>query len=196
MAFLTSPVPIERTFISTLFAAIDALHQHPHQGLDMAVVVGTVVIAPAHGKVTGISRQTQASLDLPRNQRGGGNILTITHDDGFKTVYMHLSQFFVTVGDEVQIGQPIALSGGAADALGSGDSSGPHLHFEVRDPSGVAQNPLDFLPGQWTLSPNLAKQLGKQFVEGAQSVLAAIATPTNIFFFGLLGLIVWKYWKR
>lgn len=69
---------------------------------------------------------------------GYGCHVTINHDDGFQTLYAHLSQYHVEAGDKVVRGQVIGKMGS------TGRSSGTHLHFEVRK-NGALLNPLSFL---------------------------------------------------
>ena len=70
---------------------------------------------------------------------GYGNTVVIDHGNGFKTLYAHLSQVSQYCGAIVKAGQVIGLSGS------TGNSSGPHLHFEVRVPGGYL-DPLKVLP--------------------------------------------------
>lgn len=104
---------------------------HVHQGVDIAVPVGTQVRAAAPGTVT-IETGT-----LP----GFGNVVVIDHGHGVISRYAHLSRIGVTPGTIVEAGQPIGLSGGARGAPGAGNSQGPHLHYEVRQ-GGKAVNPF------------------------------------------------------
>jgi len=67
-----------------------------------------------------------------------GNRIIVDHGNGYQTLYAHLSQIYVAYGQKVARGQTIGRLGS------TGRSTGPHLHFEVRQ-SGVAQNPLSFL---------------------------------------------------
>ncbi|WP_018385100.1 M23 family metallopeptidase, partial [Wenjunlia vitaminophila] len=70
-----------------------------------------------------------------------GNNIVIKHDTGRYTQYAHLSAFKAQVGQKVNVGQQIALSGN------TGNSSGPHLHFEVRNTPiyGSAIEPVHYL---------------------------------------------------
>lgn len=68
-----------------------------------------------------------------------GLYVDIRHDQGYETRYAHLSSFEVTIGQWVEQGQVLGVSGN------SGRSTGPHLHFELRR-NGLVQNPLLFLP--------------------------------------------------
>ncbi len=88
-----------------------------HGALDYGVPIGTEVYAAAEGVV----------LAAGRSNGGLGNYVCIQHSGGIRTLYGHGNgTFYVRVGDTVQKGQLIMLSGN------SGNSTGPHLHFEVR----------------------------------------------------------------
>ena len=108
-----------------------------HNGIDFEVPVGTPVGASTDGTVT-----------YENNEPGGyGNVIFLTAPNGWSTRYGHLSQFKIQQGDSVKQGQIIALSGGAHNAEGAGNSSGPHLHFEIRDASGTPIDPATLLSG-------------------------------------------------
>ncbi len=85
-----------------------------HTGLDFVVKSGTDVMAAATGTVVKAG-----------NEGAYGNAITIKHADGMKTMYAHLSKIKVKVGQEVGVGEVIGKSGS------TGNSTGPHLHFEV-----------------------------------------------------------------
>ena len=89
---------------------------HPgHNGLDFGIVVGTPVEATMDGKV----------VHAGWNNQGYGNLVIV--DNGtYKTYYAHLSSIPVAVGDFVTAGTTIGLSGN------TGNSTGPHLHYEIR----------------------------------------------------------------
>jgi len=86
-----------------------------HKGVDIAAPEGTPVKAAAPGKV--ISSSWVA---------GYGNMVEVDHGGGLVTRYAHNSRNLVSVGEEIQAGQPIALVGS------TGRSTGAHVHFEVR----------------------------------------------------------------
>lgn len=85
-----------------------------HNGVDIAVPTGTRVKAIAAGRV------------VESGARGGyGNLVTIEHAGGMVSLYGHNAQLEVRIGDRVEAGQTVALSGS------TGRSTGPHLHFEL-----------------------------------------------------------------
>ncbi len=101
-----------------------------HRGIDIPAPTGTAINAAADGVVTFAG------------ERGTyGNLVVLTHANGFQTYYAHCSQLLVSVGETVTQGQPVAAVGS------TGRSTGPHVHFEVRyqnDPI----DPLLYLPGE------------------------------------------------
>ena len=100
-----------------------------HSGIDIAYAVGIPIAAADGGYVS------YAGWD----NTGYGYEVLINHGNGFTTRYAHLSQYYVDAGQPVARGQVIAAMGS------TGNSTGPHLHFEVIY-GGVAQNPLFYLP--------------------------------------------------
>ena len=99
-----------------------------HTGIDLAAARGTPVHVTADGVIT------RAGWD-----GGYGKLVVVDHGNGLETYYAHLSQFLVVPGQEVSRGEVIALSGG------TGHSTGPHVHYEVRL-HGTPLNPYNFLP--------------------------------------------------
>ena len=107
-------------------------YPHFHTGLDIGVGTGTPVRAADAGTV--VLAATNTGPD--GKPVGYGTYVVIYHGGDLFTLYGHLSQLGVTVGQKVATGQVIGLSGN------TGNSSGPHLHFEVRQ----GQTPVDPLP--------------------------------------------------
>ena len=106
--------------------------KHVHTGIDLTCKRGEEVLAPADGVVETVR---------PGN-RGYGNYLTLRHSFGFMSSYAHLQKFKVKSGEFVSKGDVIAQCGN------SGNSTGPHLHYEVRF-LGRALNPqylMDWTP--------------------------------------------------
>jgi predicted chitinase len=94
----------------------------PHNGVDLATASGTPVSSPADGEVI--------VANINGNSIVGGTI-RIKHANDIITGYCHIKQVDVSTGDQVKQGQVIGLSGGGADDIGKGNSTGPHLHFTV-----------------------------------------------------------------
>lgn len=91
------------------------------------------------------------------NPSGYGHYIIVFHGSGYATLYGHLNAYKITSGQYVSQGQVIAQSGN------TGASQGAHLHFEIRKGSTQGQffsntflNPLDYLPGGYTLAPGAA----------------------------------------
>lgn len=99
-----------------------------HTGLDIAAPLGTNIVAAEDGIVTSVTSSGY----------GYGNLVKVQHDNGAETYYAHLSGFNVSVGQRVKRGQVIAFMGS------TGNSTGSHLHFEVRF-SGQHTDPLNYL---------------------------------------------------
>ncbi|MFQ5420414.1 MAG: peptidoglycan DD-metalloendopeptidase family protein [Anaerolineae bacterium] len=87
-----------------------------HPGIDIALPIGSAVYASDSGTVTFAGWNTY----------GYGNLIVVNHGNGFETFYAHLSQIFVVPGQIVYQGDVIGGTGS------TGNSSGPHIHFEIR----------------------------------------------------------------
>ena len=99
-----------------------------HQGVDLSGWTGDNIYAVDDGVVT-----------FAGTSGTYGNLIKLSHGNGYETYYAHCSKLYVTIGDTVKKGDVIGLVGM------TGRATGPHLHFEVRY-YGAAQNPLDYLP--------------------------------------------------
>ena len=100
-----------------------------HNGIDLAAPYGSPIEAADGGTV-----EQAGWCDC-----GLGWYVKINHNDGFETVYGHMSEYYVTPGQEVAKGETIGAVGS------SGNSTGPHVHFIV-DVSGQNANPFSYLP--------------------------------------------------
>lgn len=98
-----------------------------HKGIDYAAEPRTPIYAAASGTVT-----------TAGYSGAEGNWIVINHGNGLQTYYMHCLKLYVHAGQKVSKGQNIAAVGS------TGNSTGPHLHFQVMD-GGVARNPLAYL---------------------------------------------------
>ena len=100
-----------------------------HKGMDIGCNTGANIVAAADGKVIHVGY-----MDI------NGNTVVIDHGSNISTVYAHLSGFAVNAGDTVKRGQTIAYAGS------TGVSTGPHLHFAVRE-NGEYVNPVKYFSG-------------------------------------------------
>lgn len=127
--------PLEKYTLSATFGKGGSMWARKHSGQDFAVPVGTPVKAAAGGVV--VKAGPNGGGDGPAY----GNAIVIKHANNTYSQYAHLSKIQVKVGQKVSVKQRIALSGN------TGNSSGPHLHFEIRTTPnyGSALNPVAFL---------------------------------------------------
>ena len=98
-----------------------------HTGIDYAAPTGTPIHAPSDGIV-----------EFRGTKGGYGNTVIINHGGGISTLYGHCQSLNVSVGENVSQGDVIAYCGS------TGNSTGPHCHFEVRE-NGEPVNPLSYL---------------------------------------------------
>ena len=118
---IPSILPIKKgSFIK--IASTFGMRHHPilktkrmHNGVDFAAKIGTEIRATADGIVT-----------FANKNKGYGNMIVIKHNTTFETLYSQMKEFTVRKGDKVKKGQVIGYVGI------SGNSSGPHLHYEVK----------------------------------------------------------------
>ncbi|MFJ9657121.1 M23 family metallopeptidase [Streptomyces griseoflavus] len=127
--------PVKSYQLSASYAANGGMWASKHSGQDYAVPTGTPVVAVHGGTV--VKAGGNGAGDGPAY----GNAVVIKHSNGKYSQYAHLSSVNVKAGQIVKTGQKIALSGN------TGNSSGPHLHFEIRTTPnyGSAVNPATFL---------------------------------------------------
>ncbi|BDB67032.1 peptidase [Helicobacter cinaedi] len=128
--------------------------RHLHTGVDFATAIGTPVYATADGVVNAASFSTG----------GYGYLVKIDHSLGFMTYYAHLNKIVVQKGMFVKRGQLIAYSGN------TGQSTGPHLHYEIRFLGNVI-DPKNFM--EWKMS-NFDSIFEKERSVAWQSLLATI----------------------
>ncbi|WP_435611527.1 peptidoglycan DD-metalloendopeptidase family protein [Streptomyces sp. bgisy159] len=120
-------VPVGQHGLSAYYGQSGVNWMSMHTGIDFPVSYGTTVMAATDGVV-----RTQWNSAY-------GNMMIVTAKDGTETWYCHLSSYRVASGTTVKAGDPIAYSGN------SGNSTGPHLHFEVRPSGGSHIDPLAWL---------------------------------------------------
>ena len=98
-----------------------------HEGLDFAAPMGSPIRAVSSGRVVYSGWAT-----------GYGYVVIVEHQKGLRTLYAHNSKLLVSVGESVGKGEVISRSGN------TGNSTGPHLHFEVQV-NGRPENPLNYI---------------------------------------------------
>jgi murein DD-endopeptidase MepM/ murein hydrolase activator NlpD len=137
---LTASAPVTPTIlwplhgkVTTEFGAPDLPYQAHHTGIDIS-----------SGRPSGVSgvvayRAGQV-IRPPRPMYGYGNLVTIDHGGGLISYYGHLASIRVVLGQQVSAGQAIGQEGS------TGNSTGPHLHFEIQQ-NGIPVNPRNYLTG-------------------------------------------------
>ena len=118
--------PISGT-ITSRFGAVSSRRVSRHTGLDIAASTGTRIKAAASGTVT-----------FSGYKGSFGYMVVVNHGNGIETYYAHCSKLYVSAGQKVNQGDIIAAVGN------TGNSTGPHLHLEVRV-NGVAYNPQNYV---------------------------------------------------
>lgn len=118
---------VEQGFITRSFGDTTAAPFGEHAGVDIAVPAGSYVRTTRGGTVTETGDDAEYGL-----------FVKVVHDDEIASLYAHNSWLFASVGDSVEIGEVIALSGN------SGRSTAPHLHVEI-EREGLPVDPLEYL---------------------------------------------------
>ena len=113
--------------ITSRYGAVSSIRSGAHTGTDIATKSGTPIKAVASGTVT-----------FAEKSGPYGNLIKISHGNGVETWYGHCSKLYAVVGQEVEAGDVIAAVGS------TGNSTGPHLHLEIRV-DGTAINPQQYL---------------------------------------------------
>jgi len=112
--------------ITSRFGVVSSIRSSAHTGLDIGASKGTPIKAAAAGTIA-----------FSGSKGSYGNLITVDHGNGVLTYYAHCSALYKSVGEYVEQGEIIAAVGS------TGNSTGPHLHIEVRV-NGVAYNPIDY----------------------------------------------------
>ena len=123
---LLAVTPVSGT-ITSRFGVVSSIRSGAHTGTDIAAPTGTPIKAVASGTVA-----------FAEKSGPYGNLIKITHENGVETWYGHCSKLYATVGQKVEAGDIIAAVGS------TGNSTGPHLHLEIRI-DGTAINPQNYL---------------------------------------------------
>ncbi len=117
--------PTSETYIS----GFEYSPETNHRAIDIGGKIGNPIYAVDDGVI----------VYSNWNEHGYGNLIVVDHGNGWQSVYAHLDNYLNFCGDNVSRGQQIGILGT------TGNSSGPHLHFELRHENYGAVNPWDFL---------------------------------------------------
>lgn len=119
-------LPVQGT-ISSRYGVSSRIRVSTHTGLDIAATTGTPINVVSDGTVT-----------FAGWSGSYGKLVKIDHGNGVETWYAHTSKMYVTAGEQVSAGETIAAVGS------TGNSTGPHLHFEIRI-NGKTVNPQNYV---------------------------------------------------
>lgn len=124
-------VPIHYDWFSSPFGErVHPIHGtvRMHNGVDLSAPEGREIYATRSGYISWTGYE----------EGGAGNYVQINHGDGYKSIYMHMTHYIVSVGQFVEAGQVIGYCGS------TGGSTGPHLHFGISY-NGVYVNPVGYI---------------------------------------------------
>lgn len=102
-----------------------------HAGIDISVPAGTLATSTEAGTISEVGYNSAR-----------GNYIKVNYNSGYSAIYQHLQSALVSTGQTVKEGAALGLTGS------TGISTGPHLHFEVRDRSGTLIDPEIYLKGK------------------------------------------------
>lgn len=136
---MTWPYPGDYTVYSPYGMRYHPIYHYDkmHWGVDLGGEYGNPIVAAASGTVIKVEEPVEGHNTGGSNY---GNYCVIDHGNGITTCYAHCRDVYVSVGDHVEAGQTIAECGS------TGASTGPHLHFEVRE-NGNKVDPVPYIKG-------------------------------------------------
>lgn len=167
-----TPDPGALIWPSTKTALSGYHYSDSHHGVDIGQNVGDPIVAPFNGTV----------VFAGWNNQGYGNLVIIKDDQGrYRSYEAHLSKLYVKSGDRVNAGQMVGAAGS------TGNSTGPHLHFELRNAAGTGfYNPYDVFgtnpkPGQVISPATITGYTGEPATAGAPGSSVNLGTGNNPF---------------
>lgn len=137
-------------------------NMQPHSGIDLAMPEGTTLRSVADGVVDRVYDGTGLI----------GKGLSVKMPDGTRAIYGHMNEVKAHVGDKVNAGDIVGLSGN------TGNSTGPHLHFGLKDASGNVVDPTPYADKLASISGDHLGPLGKVIAIGTESVREKAADMT------------------
>jgi hypothetical protein len=144
-------------------------NMQPHSGIDLAMPEGTTLRSVADGIVDRVYDGTGLI----------GKGLSVKFPDGTRAIYGHMNEVKVHVGDHVNAGDILGLSGN------TGNSTGPHLHFGLKDANGSVIDPTPIADKLASISGDHVGPLGKVFAWGTESVREKAADMTTEIALGI-----------
>jgi murein DD-endopeptidase MepM/ murein hydrolase activator NlpD len=137
-------------------------NMQPHSGIDLAMPEGTTLRSVADGVVDRVYDGTGLI----------GKGLSVQMPDGTRAIYGHMNEVKAHVGDKVSAGEIVGLSGN------TGNATGPHLHFGLKDADGSALDPTPIADKLASISGDHLGPIGKAIAIGTESVREKAADMT------------------
>jgi hypothetical protein len=144
-------------------------NMQPHSGIDLAMPEGTSLRSVADGVVDRVYDGTGLI----------GKGLSVKFPDGTRAIYGHMNEVKAHVGDHINAGDIVGLSGN------TGNSTGPHLHFGLKDANGSALDPTPIADKLASISGDHVGPLGKVIAWGTESVREKAADMTTEIALGI-----------
>ncbi|MEH7246445.1 M23 family metallopeptidase [Neobacillus niacini] len=141
----------------------------PHSGIDIAMPEGTTLRSVADGVVDRVFDGTGLI----------GKGLSVQFPDGTRAIYGHMNEVKAHVGDKIHAGDIVGLSGN------TGNSTGPHLHFGLKDANGSVLDPTPITDKLASISGDHVGPLGKVFAWGTESIREKAADMTTEIALGI-----------
>jgi murein DD-endopeptidase MepM/ murein hydrolase activator NlpD len=144
-------------------------NMQPHSGIDLAMPEGTTLRSVADGVVDRVYDGTGLI----------GKGLSVQMPDGTRAIYGHMNEVKARVGDHVNAGDIVGLSGN------TGNSTGPHLHFGLKDADGSALDPTPIADKLASISGDHLGPIGKVIAIGTESIREKAADMTTEIALGI-----------
>jgi murein DD-endopeptidase MepM/ murein hydrolase activator NlpD len=144
-------------------------NMQPHSGIDLAMPEGTTLRSVADGVVDRVYDGTGLI----------GKGLSVQMPDGTRAIYGHMNEVKAHVGDHVNAGQILGVSGN------TGNSTGPHLHFSLKNPDGSLIDPTPIADKLASISGDHLGPLGKVIAIGTESIRDKAADMTTEIALGI-----------
>jgi hypothetical protein len=144
-------------------------NMQPHSGIDLAMPEGTTLRSVADGVVDRVYDGTGLI----------GKGLSVKFPDGTRAIYGHMNEVKARVGDHVNAGDIVGLSGN------TGNSTGPHLHFGLKDANGSVLDPTPYADKLASISGDHVGPLGKVIAWGTESIREKAADMTTEIALGI-----------